>query len=93
MTTQHTQGPWLKTLSADGRVAVNNHNRFCSEFPIALVNGPSHEVDANARLIAAAPELLAALEYIVNWSPDAGKWNAETARDQALAAIAKAKGV
>ena len=45
-----------------------------------------------SRLVASAPDLLAALEYIVAWSPDAEKWNAETARDKAAAAIAKAKG-
>ncbi len=47
---------------------------------------------ANGPLIAAAPDLLAALQYIVAWSPDAGRWNAETARDMANAAIARATG-
>jgi len=48
--------------------------------------------EADARLIAAAPELLEALKYIVAWSPDGDKWNAERARDMARAAIAKAEG-
>ena len=43
-----------------------------------------------ARLIAAAPELLAALKYIAEWKPEG--WSAERARDLARAAIAKAEG-
>ena len=41
-------------------------------------------------LFAAAPSLLAALEYIVGWNPD--DWSAEKARDLARKAIAQAKG-
>lgn len=54
--------------------------------------GPDPHAEANARLIAAAPDLLEAVEYIVNWSDDKGKWNPETARDLCRAAIAKATG-
>ena len=35
-------------------------------------------------------QLLEALKYIMNWTPD--KWNPETARDLARAAIAAAEG-
>jgi hypothetical protein len=52
--------------------------------------GSVETTEANARLIAAAPDLLAALEYIVAWNPS--DWSAEKARDLARAAIAKAKG-
>lgn len=46
------------------------------------------ECEANARLIAAAPDLLSALEWAVNSQPeDADSWVTE-----ARAAIAKAKG-
>lgn len=37
-------------------------------------------------------ELLAALKYIIGWQPGLDKWNAETARNMARAAIIKAKG-
>lgn len=90
---KHTPGPWRvgdagatvfgpprETLPP--RIVANIDRR-------PIVPG---EPRANAILIAAAPDLLAALEYIVAWSPDAEKWNAETARDKAAAAIAKAKG-
>jgi len=40
-------------------------------------------------LFAAAPEMLDALEYITQWTPK--NWSAETARDKAKSAIAKAK--
>ena len=46
--------------------------------------------DVDRALIAAAPDMLAALEYIINW--DRNTWSAATARDMARAAIAKAKG-
>jgi hypothetical protein len=59
------------------------------------------EADANARLIAAAPELLAALEWIKDYADDypwTGMGDAkdqggyETMMSDARAAIAKAKG-
>jgi hypothetical protein len=46
-------------------------------------------MEANAALISAAPDLLAALEYIMAWDSD---WTVEQARTMARAAILKAKG-
>jgi len=58
--TKHTQGPWL----VEGRTvyALNDdgYNRFSALVQDA--HTPGDELEANARLIAAAPELLAALE-------------------------------
>jgi len=59
----HTQGPWKAYFYAKdsfGRIiatvgANNGCNRICEISPIAL---PDNEVEANARLIAAAPDLL-----------------------------------
>ena len=48
------------------------------------------EAEANAHLIAASPEMLKALQYIVQWNPH--DWNPEEARNLANAAIAKATG-
>ena len=45
----------------------------------------AHTKIAHIRMMKAAPDLLAALQYIVNWNPD--NWDAELARDQARAAI------
>jgi hypothetical protein len=62
-------------------------------FSVATVSGPSNEdmleeCQANAKIIAAAPDLLAALRKIVN------NWDNLHSKDraQARAAIAKATG-
>lgn len=64
MRIQYTPGPWYPTKSYDGDLAVNNHLEFASKYPVAVVYGPLDEKAANARLIAAAPDMLAALEEI-----------------------------
>ena len=111
-TAQHTPGPW--TASSDGKipVAIANLKR---KVGIAIVeSGLGHgpvdfrEVAANARLIAAAPELLTALESTSAALDQARMFIADnlttraaseelvaswTAQNQARAAIAKAKGV
>jgi hypothetical protein len=90
MTTNHTPGPWGITGDRDAVEAQ------CPGAPykiiIAETIGYKHVRVPNAILIAAAPELLAALEYIMAWSPDGAKWDVETARSMARAAIAKARG-
>lgn len=57
MKSKHTPGPWR--LSGDG-VLIAKEGAF---YRIATVREPR---SANARLIAAAPELLEALENLVN---------------------------
>lgn len=97
---KHTPGPWAVNPQTRGDADISVYAILGSGNPhwIARAYGggplapPSPVTAANARLIASAPDLLAALEYIVSWSPDAEKWNAETARNKAAAAIAKAKG-
>ena len=67
--------------------------------PVAMIRteglgaGPSMAVrEANARLIAAAPDLLEALESLVRAPNGAGYWNERMAiEDKAYAAIAKAR--
>lgn len=91
--TKHTQGPWL----VEGRTvyALNDdgYNRFSALVQDA--HTPGDELEANARLIAAAPELLEALEGVTDMAADmipsmgfAGLALIEAAR----AAIAKARG-
>lgn len=87
----HTPGPWI----ADGELikrdcaALGNTN-----VKIAKVSQRNLNTDGNARLIAAAPELLEALrEYVERHEADS-----ETSPigcpeyDKAIAAIAKAEG-
>jgi hypothetical protein len=98
----HTPGPWhLNTLET---VLYSVHaNRGCvAEISRGTMNEvPANEIEANARLIAAAPELLAALEALIDaasWTPtdnwrigpmDSSKGGK---MEMARKAIAKAKG-
>lgn len=81
MTTKHTPGPWAafqnRIQSAEGEPIADA--LMVSDFDT------SGEDEANARLIAAAPDLLAALEVVI---AHPNNFNFEVVR----AAIAKAKG-
>ncbi len=89
----HTPGPWI----------VNAHRTQGSAFVITtpLDNWvPASDDAANARLIAAAPELLAALKALAADykagadSGDSGQWSADDqpVYQAAMVAIAKAEG-
>ena len=98
--TKHTPGPWrisgesATTVQADYR-AINSEGGVLIARALGYPNSgyfPSDdEATANARLIAAAPELLESLERCFNIMNNGGTWSIE---DQAAAraAIAKAKG-
>ena len=82
----HTQGPWATYVDSahDGWIADAEGNLIAC----AVRN---ENMQANARLIAAAPELLAALdEYIDEFEGDLTHYNPRYQR--ALAAITKVKG-
>jgi hypothetical protein len=89
---QHTQGPWRVAPRAQrgtyaSVVADMPSGTFLTIAHVDSVDGFSGSSDANAALIAAAPELLAALVGLVDAPDDHHKWRAiATAR----AAIAKA---
>ena len=79
MTTKHTQGPWRLAAYLDsGRpnpgviVADNPHGEGAEQVAsVEWIAGGFHaEQVANARLIAAAPELLDALQSLVSWCRD-----------------------
>ncbi|RWB67563.1 hypothetical protein [Mesorhizobium sp.] len=95
----HTPGPWKAGLSAGRKVlsvSAANDTWICGE----LLNGddmPAKEAEANARLIAAAPEMLAALQSIATKArelasdrmmPNGGLWAA--CAEEAEAAVARA---
>lgn len=89
MTTKHTPGPWnVTTSSAAHSVRNQRGERICT------VNTAVTDQLAKARLIAAAPELLAALagmiEMATHHAMDDGEKRAILRA--ARAAIAKAKG-
>ena len=100
----HTPGPWKvdsppRTVTFEPAFAVNGDYGP----PLAFVLGSDDhpEVRANARLIAAAPDLLEALEAALPWidlargsdlNTDASHEAIDRIEAQARAAIAKAKG-
>ena len=105
--TKHTPGPWCLDITRDGDgdvVRVVQEESTAHPYHIAEVYG--HGGDAvtdtqrmrDARLIAAAPEMLEALETIEKWlyhiergSPMAAN-AAEMIRGKARAALRKARG-
>ena len=91
----HTPGPWQYLRSPSGPIRVGpSHNCTVAVAPFP----PTGDQEANARLIAAAPELFDALNALVNAvSPDDNDKSCEPyfrpALKAARAALAKAQGV
>lgn len=90
MDTKHTPGPWVLSPSYPYRTN-DAHGQFVADTSYTL--RAEEEQEANAHLIAAAPDMLAALIEVVRWDEISGidaEWPVvmETVR----AAIAKAKG-
>ena len=92
MKTQHTQGPWSNDPTQPTIWANDGDLKVATVSDLPWVNGKSdwQTEQANARLIAAAPDLLAALEawLAVSLCTDLEPEHVVNAR----AAIAKAKG-
>jgi hypothetical protein len=99
MAAQYTPGPWH--VSGDGGGIWSRPND--PSVAVAVSNRPLAERDANARLIAAAPDLLAALdmcraiikfhckpERCCAFSIESEPFSALDAHDAAVAAIARA---
>lgn len=93
---QHTAGEWkaaddygTEIKSVDGKIVACTMNVMLAnkkQRPFAVEN--SEEVKANARLIAAAPELLEALQYLLSASGE----QLTDAFEQAQNVINKATG-
>lgn len=96
MTTQHTPGPWtIRPYNFDAvRDAQGIFSAGC-RIPIchSIMGNDLGQADANARLIAAAPELLAALQRALDAIEyyHAREGSPDTLAD-ARAAIARATG-
>ena len=99
MTVKHTPGPWTIEYRGDNgsrissQLGIIHGPRGSSDWvcDVGLLHeGDGSGSDANAHLIAAAPELLEALRTVLDAS-----WNGpmpDYARDKARAAIAAAEG-
>ncbi len=96
MPTAHTPGPWrIATKDTNRRVVDAAGHSTCVASP--LTRGREDEAKANAVLVAAAPDMLAALQRIkaecvqaekCGWSAPSGAWLDVIAS----AAIARAEG-
>jgi hypothetical protein len=93
MSTQHTKGPWKFGSSNDDSVYKRNIGGSDGYHVAVASSREDDEVDANARLIAAAPDLLEALQSIVDMDVAYQRGpKVEDAVEVARAAIAKATG-
>lgn len=100
---KHTPGPWVYVAGRfNGRHAKSASGSVMSAdaygWYIATIED-APEAESNARLLAAAPDLLAALEaaceeikYLRDWANNHGAMYDEERFTEGLVAIAKAKG-
>jgi hypothetical protein len=88
MTTKHTPGPWVVLQNPMGNDCITAEDCRICDMP-GWDDDYADEEAANTRLIAAAPELLAALNALLD---DVGRANSMLGAVQARAAIAKATG-
>lgn len=91
----HTPGPWtvdhyLPGQSGDGQLHICGDER---RIPLAVLDPDDIEAEANARLIAAAPEMLEALRQITAYVVERDSClDAKAVARVAVAALAKAEG-
>lgn len=101
MTTKHTAGPWNRNIKPATKYPVIYAGRNTHVAQVCTAGLTPEEIEANCDLIAAAPELLEAIRYLVGADNDiqahrGGKhdqaMNRLAALDMAARAIAKATG-
>lgn len=91
MTQNHTQGPWHRNIKPATKYNTIYAGRNTHVAHLETTGLDSEEVEANANLIAAAPELLDALNELKQWfSTIEGTLLVDCSK--ARAAIAKAEG-
>ena len=89
---KHTPGPWRAIIRKNGGGITNAFVDMQSGGHIAIPLNNPETAEANARLIAAAPELLEALQTWIAACDTGTHTDINQAREQARAAIAKATG-
>ena len=98
--TKHTPGPWEIKPEESNRNYIRIRGSLVGElYKIANVPLPDYDCErdakecrANTRLIAAAPDLLEALQNLVDQCEQEPGWHQAPAIQSARAAIAKAEG-
>ncbi|OKS29626.1 hypothetical protein [Pseudomonas aeruginosa] len=86
----HTPGPWEIERYSDGLIQIVGNIRAVSdheEHVTTVVEAVTRGDEANAKLIAASPDLLEALQAVVNYGVMTGD---DWIEEKVLAAIAKA---
>lgn len=90
----HTPGPWTllddQTFSTLGDKRVAGANKIS---PAIVFGGLGEETEANARLIAAAPELLEALKEVTDWLASQRDFELNNALPEEYAAVENARAV
>ena len=103
MSTKHTPGPWRFGEAKNGYTTIGGGNWGEFATVVTRMEGRDHDDPtgvANARLIVAAPDLLAAVEALFQhcsmihnvWGDGCNQKEANAAIDAGRAAIAKATG-
>jgi hypothetical protein len=67
MSDKHTPGPWQVTHNSQGETFVDFTGETGGLFAVARVYATGGNQEADARLIAAAPDLLVALRALRDW--------------------------
>ena len=89
MISKHTPGPWDMDEGDYGIYQIETSDQIAEVFS----HHPDEELKANARLIAAAPDLLEVLkQFMDSRAPDYAEAAHPGAYSRAIAAIAKAEG-
>lgn len=100
---QHTPGPWFSQYDDNGFYEIGSE---AVSLRIAFTYGEGEADEANTRLIAAAPDLLSVLSFILrgmdgghikcapylDFDPDAAELEIKHPAERIRAAIAKATG-
>lgn len=93
---KHTPGNWEAVHRSGSNVQIESRDYPAGRLATVYGNATNdHERDANARLIAAAPDLLAALEMLLFLNIEIRVLDAAVGHEalsRARAAIAKARG-
>lgn len=88
---KHTKGPWTTKTSSQDDFTIDIINEDGKLSVAAVYHNYTDEAEANATLISAAPEMLEALELVLNDNRLMNAMSREQAR-AILDAVKKAKG-
>lgn len=88
---KHTPGPWFADTGSDGSIGIQPQIGF---MVASVAMTPPHRAQANAALIAAAPDMLEALNWALTRFADHAQYCDEDAAciEAVRAAIEKAEG-